>query len=139
MSETTLAGSLVEMDLSATRAWYESATPWDCDCGYCRNFLALARRQRLPASVIDFLHALDIPAEKSTYVCMLYSEGDGFLYQFSYRIAGRILDPGDPVTLGNVRVHCWQEPYPYGAPGFPEPHFDLEFAVPLPWVLDESP
>ena len=33
--------------------------------------------------------------------------------------------------------YCCHEPYPYGAPGFPEPHFDLEFWVTLPWVLDE--
>ena len=25
----------------------------------------------------------------------------------------------------------------YGASGFPEPHFDLEFWLTLPWVLDE--
>ena len=32
---------------------------------------------------------------------------------------------------------CCHEPYPYGAPDFPEPHFDLEFYATLPWVLGE--
>lgn len=35
-------------------------------------------------------------------------------------------------------VHCCHDPYPYGAPNFPEPHFDLEFYATLPWVLDEA-
>ena len=29
-------------------------------------------------------------------------------------------------------MKCTHEPYPYGAPGFPTPHFDLEFWVRLP-------
>ncbi len=30
-----------------------------------------------------------------------------------------------------------QAELPYGAPGFPQPHFDLEFTLYLPRVLDE--
>lgn len=33
---------------------------------------------------------------------------------------------------GRVEAYCGHNPYPYGAPGFPEPHFDLEFWVWLP-------
>lgn len=29
-------------------------------------------------------------------------------------------------------AYCKHEIYPYGAPGFPMPHFDLEFWVRLP-------
>ena len=39
---------------------------------------------------------------------------------------GKAPDPG------KVEVLCCHETYPYGAPGFPEPHFDLEFWVRLP-------
>ncbi|MBE6955233.1 MAG: hypothetical protein E7449_04905 [Ruminococcaceae bacterium] len=35
-------------------------------------------------------------------------------------------------------VRCSHESYPYGAPGFPEPHFDLEFSLKLPWILEEE-
>ena len=35
-------------------------------------------------------------------------------------------------------VRCCHEPYPYGAPDFPAPHFDLEFWVTLPWILDNK-
>ena len=63
---------------------------------------------------------------------------DGHLYQFSYRIAGRILNEATPnrATEAWGEVRCCHEPYPYGAPDFPTPHFDLEFWVTLPWVLD---
>lgn len=76
---------------------------------------------------------LGIPPEKATYVCQIYPDGDGQHYQFSYRIAGNILS-GEAATGAG---RCCHEPYPYGAQEFPEPHFDLEFWVTLPWVLDE--
>lgn len=117
--ELELAGSLVEIDEAATLAWYESAKNWGCECGDCRKFVSLAEQGQLPRKVAELLDALHIPAAKATYVNLLYDD----LYQFSYRIAGQILelDPGDG------RVRCTHETYPYGALGFPEPHFDLEF------------
>ena len=69
------------------------------------------------------------------YVCNLY---DNF-YQFSYRIAGNILktpEKEDPLP-GEGR--CCHEAYPYGAPDFPMPYFDLEFIEQLPWVLKTGP
>ena len=33
---------------------------------------------------------------------------------------------------GRVDFYCAHNPYPYGAPNFPTPHFDLEFWVRLP-------
>ena len=72
--------------------------------------------------------------DKATYVCELYTDDRGMIYQFSYRIAGTIIDAP---SIENVeKGHCCHETYPYGAPNFPEPHFDLEFFEILPWVLD---
>ena len=133
MAKQHLFGSMVEIDEVSTRRWYADAEEWGCDCGDCRNFLALAQKRQLPAFVLEQLDKLDIPPEKATYVCQMYPDGDGQHYQFSYRIAGNILS--GEATTGAVR--CCHEPYPYGAPGFPEPYFDLEFWVTLPWVLDE--
>lgn len=124
----------MEIDAASTRRWYAAAEEWGCDCGDCRNFLALARRRRLPAFVLEPLNRLGIPPEKATYVCLLYSDEEGHHYQVSYRIAGKILSD-ETGTEENGK--CWHEPYPYGAPGFPEPHFDMEFWITLPWVLDE--
>lgn len=127
-------GFQVEADEVATRDWYAQSDGWGCDCGHCRNFLTLARERKFPTSVLEKLDRLGIPPEKATYVGVLYPDEGGLLYQFSYRIAGNILSGEDDTKTGG---RCCHETYPYGAPGFPEPHFDLEFFQTLPWVLDE--
>ena len=133
VTKRNLFGSEVEIDDVSTRRWYVDAEEWGCNCGDCRNFLALARKRQLPAFVFEQLDKLGIPPEKATYVCHLYDDEKGHLYQFSYRIAGNILSEETATGAGR----CCHEMYPYGAPGFPEPHFDLEFWVTLPWVLDK--
>ena len=130
-----LFGSSVFLEEGATRDWYDQAGPWNCTCGHCRNFLALARGRQLPSSVLEVLDRLGIPPEKATYVGELYTDDEGIHYQFSYRLAGRILEGSEePDQLGR----CTHEPYPHGAPNFPEPHFDLEFFLTFPWVLEEG-
>ncbi len=129
-------GLPVMVDTAATAAWYAAAQPWGCACGYCRNFLMLAEERKLPAPLLGVLDALHIPAEKATYVCEMYPTEGGHCYQFSYRIAGTMVEETKaPRPWGNV--WCKHEIYPYGAPKFPEPHFDLEFWLTLPWMLDE--
>ena len=44
---------------------------------------------------------------------------------------------GPLVELPWGELMLGHEIYPYGAPEFPEPHFDLECVMYLPWVLDE--
>ena len=128
-----------ELDMDATMNWYTQFDGWGCACGHCRNFLYLARKKELPEYMIAILDALGIPPEKATYVGELFTDETGVHYQFSYRLAGVITDSpnaNDDETQNNIR--CCHEPYPYGAPDFPEPHFDLEFYATLPWVLEES-
>lgn len=136
MKKLTLFGYSVEVDLEATQEWYSQADAWGCSCGYCRNFLEHARRHTLPDVVLAVLGELNISPEKATYVSELYTDEAGIHYQFSYRLAGTILaEPSQEVTgLGR----CCHEPYPYGAPNFPEPHFDLEFWMTLPWILEAA-
>jgi len=129
-------GYRVEVDEQATKAWYDTSTGWGCECGDCRNFLAMARTRQLPDEILNVLDRLGIPPEKATYVCEMYPDGDGNCYQFSYRLAGRILE--EPKIQTRSVGRCCHEPYPYGAPGFPTPHFDLEFWITLPWKPDKS-
>lgn len=137
MQKRDLCGYQVEVDEAATRRWYEAADRWGCDCGNCRNFLKLAETNKLPLAVTQLLNELNIPPEKATYVCELHTDDRGLYYQFSYRIAGTIVDvPESEFSEGG---RCCHESYPYGAPDFPEPHFDLEFFEILPWILDEAP
>lgn len=130
-----LGGYLAEIDEEATRDWYAKSEGWACACKHCRNFLALAKARALPPPVLALLDTLEIPPEKATHVCMTHRDDENRLwYDFSYRIAGRILR-GD-VTVRD-EIACFYDDYPYGSPGFPEPHFDLGFSYTLPWVLEE--
>lgn len=139
MTEHDFWGFRVEIDETATSDWYAHSEQWGCDCGHCRNFLKLALERALPVQVLEILDKFGIPPEKATYVCEMYPDEGGHCYQFSYRMAGRILVDDKTVTAKQDWGwgHCCHEPYPCGAPGFPEPHFDLDFWVTLPWVLDE--
>lgn len=134
MKEFDLFGFQVEIDEVATKEWYDNADEWGCECGDCRHFVALAKKRKLPSAVMEILEQLGIVPEKATYVCEILTEEHKVLYQFSYRIAGNILKERaeDIKDFGWGEAYCGHEPYPYGAPGFPAPHFDLEFWVRLP-------
>ena len=80
--------------------------------------------------VYDLLDSLGIPLEKATYLCSLYKTEEGILYQVSYRVAGNILSATEQDK--NAAGRCIHETYPYGAPDFPQPHFDVEFYSTLP-------
>ena len=141
MADRKLFGFDVDIDIEQTHKWYSTFDGWSCSCVHCRNFMSLSRDKQFPSEIIESLDNLGISPHQATYVCEMYPDVDKFMYQFSYRISGKIncedLTVYKKYDWGDVRL-C-HEPYPYGAPGFPSPHFDLEFWVFLPWVLDEAP
>ena len=136
MKKQNLWGIQVEIDEAATAAWYTDSSEWGCDCDDCQYFLELAKHRELPEPILAALDELNIAPEKATYVCEMMPKDGGHLYQFSYRIAGRILneDVSKSVVTDWGEVQCCHEPYPHGAPGYPTPHFDLEFWVTLPFI-----
>ena len=139
MQKYNLYNYQVEIDKNATADWYEKSDGWGCECGHCRNFLKLTKRKQLPLHILQILDELHISPEKATYVCELYTDDRGIHYQFSYRIAGTIIDvPSSDKIENQDEGRCCHDPYPHGAPNFPEPHFDLEFFATLPWVLEEA-
>lgn len=136
MTQYRFGNFQAELDMDATAKWYAQSNVWGCECGHCRNFLALAHARALPKHIIETLDELGIASEKATYVGELFTDDAGIHYQFSYRMAGTFTedpDAGERCT----EVRCCHEPYPYGAPDFPKPHFDLEFYAALPWALEE--
>lgn len=137
LTNKPLFGIPVEIDEAATAQWYSKQESWGCECAECRNFVALAKQKKLPEQVHSVLSELKIDPDKATYVCEIIPKNDGRLYQFSYRIAGRILneDDANSATAEWGEIRCCHEVYPYGAPDFPTPHFDLEFWVTLPCLL----
>lgn len=131
----------VEYDKPVTADWYQQFEGWTCDCEDCQNFIALAKDKQLPPAVLDLLTVFGAQPEKPTYVCELSPTEHGHLYQFNYRVAGRLRNnphPNDSVRFDWGSVCCGHEDYPCGAPDFPKPHFDLMFFVDLPWILDKS-
>ena len=48
MKRLSWAGYTVEVDEPATRDCYARAEDWGCECGHCRNFVALARERKMP-------------------------------------------------------------------------------------------
>ena len=150
MTEFAWHGYTVEVDETATRAWYAQAEEWSCTCGHCRNFLALAKERRLPEKLLEILDGLGIPPEKATYVCELYHDESwqekGLLYQLCWRVAGKIT--GRPAGADDGPTWGPRVEFPWGGlelgretfpvePDFPEPNFDLNVSLYLPWVLDE--
>ena len=150
MTEFAWHGYTVEVDGPATRAWYAQAEEWSCTCGHCRNFLALAKERRLPEALLNILDGLGIPPEKATYVCELYHDESwqekGLLYQLCWRVAGKIT--GRPAGADDGPTWGPRVEFPWGGlelgretfpvePDFPEPNFDLNVSLYLPWVLDE--
>ena len=143
-------GYTVEVDEPATRDYYAQAEDWGCECGHCRNFVALARERKLPEGLLAILDSVSIPPEKATYVCELCHDENwrekGLLYELSWRVAGTILDKparkdngqewGPLVELPWGGMILGHETFPV-EPEFPLPHFDLEFTLYLPWVLEE--
>ncbi len=130
--------SEVEIDEETTAEWYAAKGPWDCECDDCQNFLKLARNNALPEPIRSVLAELGVPADKATYVCeiMPKDERTSLSAQLPYRRSylERGYRKNTVAEWGEVR--CCHEAYPYGAPDFPTPHFDLKFWVTLPWVLD---
>ena len=138
MKKRNLGKCQVELDMDATEKWYAQSKGWGCECSHCRNFLELAQKKELPKHIIETLDGLGILPEKATYVGELFSDDTGIHYQFSYRLAGTIMDTPNADDMESQKEgRCCHEPYPYGAPDFPKPHFDLEFYATLPWVLED--
>ena len=145
-----ILGSEVVIDLERTKGWYSQSEEWPCTCGHCCNFLALAKQRLLLPSMMELLDKFSIVPEKATYVCELYHEENwrekGLLYELSWRVAGTILDRpagkdngpdwGPLVKLPWGSMILGHETFPV-EPEFPQPHFDMDFTLYLPWVLDE--
>jgi len=128
-----------EVDEAAVRQWYGAAPQWNCACGHCRNFVELARRRALPDALLELLDRLSVPPEKASYVCELYDKDGRLFYEAAYRLAGRVLSGPERSTVpfGDIEILCGRETAPGTAERFPEPYFDLECYLWLPWALDE--
>ena len=124
----------VEINETASKDWYANSEGWNCPCEDCKHFVSLAKQGKIPTIMLETLSQFEIAPEKATYVCSIIEQDNEVLYEISYRVAGNIIK-GKDVDMddsGRGEAYCCHNSYPYGASGFPEPHFDLEFWVWLP-------
>lgn len=138
----------LEVDVEATRAYYEAHPgPWiTCSCDGCRNFAREAGK--LPQAVTDFFHTLGLDPEKPGE--LMYYQGTpetlsgGGWYHLVGRVAEGSSKPGDDEVLPagwydlaegfsvGFKTECDLLP-----DDFPKPCFQMEFEHVMPWVLNE--
>nr|WP_326190265.1 hypothetical protein [uncultured Oscillibacter sp.] len=138
----------LEVDVEATRAYYEAHPgPWiTCTCDGCRNFARAAGK--LPQAVTDFFHTLGLDPEKPGE--LMYYQGTpetlsgGGWYHLVGRVAEGSSKPGDDEVLPagwydlaegfsvGLKTECDLLP-----DDFPKPCFQMEFEHVMPWVLNE--
>ena len=144
MKEMVLFDTAALVDEAAARDWYaRRAEDWDCDCLRCRNYLALARSQRLPQELLRLLDGFGLPPEKADYICMLVRPDNwrerGCPYQIMFRLPGQMLREHDPETPWPWAAFEGDRHEPYYGDDFPKPFIALNIVLELPWVLEEAP
>ena len=85
-------GYTVAVDEQATKDYYAKAPDWDCPCGHCRNFLALAKARKLPPEILEILDQLHIPPEKTTDLSEFCDEDGKLRCGLRCRVTGWVLD-----------------------------------------------
>ena len=140
----------IDVDVSATAAFYAQAEPIGCDCPGCRNYEAWAGAWKNSP-----LKALGIAPEKPAEVYVNCANSDGTLfYGGFYHLRGRILQSGLKRTqiskkLQRIEACSFAELAPgfevmfteevhLPEPGFPAPIIQMEISASLPWLLAEA-
>lgn len=149
MTEFTLGGYRLSVDVEATRVYYTAHNePWiTCGCAGCRNFAGSVRD--LPRAVRDFFDALGLDPEKVQELCYYHGtertvSGDGW-----YHLVGTVLEgsskPGDYQVFPAGWVDI-EKDFSVGFKNacellpedFPRPCCQMQLNFTVPWVLGEA-
>ena len=138
MTEFVFGPYRLEVDVEATRAWYDryGDATGGCDCAYCRNYAAAVGT--LPPEVETFLEPLGLSLHRPGDIGEYGPRLGGRWYQPVWHIAGRLLETGEgelPIAPG-VSAGFAAEMGPF-LRDFPEPCFQCWISMTLPWVLEE--
>jgi len=130
----------MEVDVEATRAWYERCgdTAGGCDCLYCKNFAAAVGT--LPPEVGKFLKTFGLDLRRPGDASECGPAGSGRLYLPIYHLMGRLLAKGEERLELAPGVFAWftTDTGPF-LRNFPEPFFQCCLSMTLPWVLEKRP
>lgn len=138
MKEFVFPAGRIATDPTANRVWYDNCgTPaGGCDCAYCRNFLAAV--EKLPQKILDLMDTLGVDIRKPDEAAQNCREEDGFhRYSAWYHLSGVLLEDGAETALAENCTYWFQSVCYMKAEHFPDPHFQLNLNLCLPWVLDE--
>ena len=140
MTEFVLGSYRLQVDVEATRAWYDryGGAAGGCDCLYCKNFAAAVGA--LPPEVGRFLEPLGLDLHRPGDASECGPTEGGRLYLPIYHLAGRLLEEGKEQLELAPSVSAWftTDTGPF-LRDFPEPFFQCCFSMTLPWVLEEQP
>lgn len=128
MQTYKISDYLVDFDAKETNNWYQIYNGWGCNCVHCQNFLTYLSTHKLPNDLMEILTDFGAIATKPTYVCMLAPTTKGALYQFNFRIVGKVLN--DPSFCDSIQfdwgcLSCGIDNDPSCAPNFIQPYFDV--------------
>ena len=138
MLDERMGGYRIQVDVEATRNWYDlyGEPAGGCDCAYCRNFTAAV--ETLPPEVGDFLARLGLDLRRPGDASECGPAEGGRLYTPLWHLAGRLLEEGEGPLLLAQGVKAWfatgQGPF---LRDFPESFFQCGLELTLPWVLAE--
>lgn len=120
MTEFVFGPYRLEVDVEATRAWYDryGDATGGCDCAYCRNYAAAV--ETLPPEVAAFLRPLELDLHKPGDATEYGPAEGGRWYMPLWHIAGRLMEAGGGGTAHRPRRHR-RVRHGYGAipPGLP--------------------
>ena len=137
-----LLGWSLDIDPAMTRQAYEHLAV-ECDCAYCRNFLAALAQ--LPQEVHRTLQTLGVDPAKPAEIVEYTQNPDGTHYSgWWYHLVGQMSADHDGTTDRATSVQLTADTtvtittkVDLAAPDFPQPILQIEFFTDLPWVLDE--
>ena len=138
MTEFVFGPYRLEVDVEATRAWYDryGDATGGCDCAYCRNYAAAVGG--LPPEVAAFLRPLGLSLLRPGEIDEYGPRQGGRWYQPMWHIAGRLLETGEEKLsiAPGVTAGFATDMGPF-LRDFPEPCFQCWISMTLPWVLEE--
>jgi len=134
-------GYELEIDKQATIAAYKGDYI-DCDDIYSQNFREAWKY--IPRALVDVMETMGINPVRFNHVTHWTELKDGIhLYSVKYNIVGKIVsspeipDPHKLFTSDDYEV-LFHERVNF-PDGFPEPRFEMEIFVHLPWVHKDPP
>lgn len=156
MKRIQIGDWMIDVDAELTASFYATCPPIvdTCGCLYCRNFFNAC--DALTKPVTDFFKTLGINPQKDVgEIYQLCVNDDGtHMYGGFYHIVGSIVEGQDchverptggyDMNLDNVHDELdflvgFTTNLGLVRENFPTPALQVELALNVPWVLDESP